>query len=306
MAQSLIRAWRRTVTRLCQILLAGLALPAAAANTTAPVHGLWIWKSSAVLQAPQAAPLIRSYCQSAAINEVYVSVANHYSALDELQFAQLIALLHQSGIRVEALISSVDGDEVGGPRTRLLDHVQAILQFNRQHAGRQFDGIHLDIEPQQRAENKGPGNLQFLPGLIDTYREVRVLTDRAGLTLNADIQNKVLKADLPMRRALLSALPRLTLMLYELSSPEDQTTTAQRIEKVRQSSQRFLQMAYEGLDDPKLARMAIALRTPDYGASLPQMLAALDEANHTNAHYLGWARHSYNDSVAAVAEAASP
>jgi len=299
-------AWRTSVARLCQILFAALALPAAAANTGAPIHGLWIWKSSAVLQAPQAAPRILSYCKAATINEVYVSVAKHYSALDELHFVQLIALLHHSDIRVEALLSSIDADEVGGPRTRLVDHVQAILLFNRQHAWQQFDGIHLDIEPQQRPENKGAGNLQFLPGLIDTYRQVRLLTDRAGLTLNADIQNKVLKADLPMRRALLSALPRLTLMLYELSGPEDQSTSAHKIEQVRQSSQRFLEMAYEGLADLKLARMAIALRTADYGTSLAQMLAALDEANRANPHYLGWARHSYNDSLPGMAKNDSP
>jgi hypothetical protein len=41
--------------------------------------------------------------------------------------------------------------------------------------------------------------------------------------------------------------------------------------------------------------MAIALRTADYGKLLPQMLQALDDANTTNPHYLGWARHSYND-----------
>ena len=44
--------------------------------------------------------------------------------------------------------------------------------FNRRHSGERFDGIHLDIEPQQRPENKGPGNLRFLPGLADAYRAV--------------------------------------------------------------------------------------------------------------------------------------
>jgi hypothetical protein len=52
--------------------------------------------------------------------------------------------------------------------------------------------------------------------------------------------------------------------------------------------------------------MAIALRTADYGASLAQMLAALDESNRANARYLGWARHSYNDSLAGMAAASSP
>ena len=41
--------------------------------------------------------------------------------------------------------------------------------------------------------------------------------------------------------------------------------------------------------------MAIALRTPDYLELLPEMLKKLDDANRSNPHYLGWARHSYND-----------
>jgi hypothetical protein len=56
-------------------------------------------------------------------------------------------------------------------------------------------------------------------------------------------------------------------------------------------------MAYDGLSDRNLAKMAIALRTPDYGDLLPQMLRALDDANRANPRYLGWARHSYNDVV---------
>jgi hypothetical protein len=43
--------------------------------------------------------------------------------------------------------------------------------------------------------------------------------------------------------------------------------------------------------------MAIALRTPDYGALLSQMLRLLDQDNGTDPHYLGWARHSYNDTL---------
>ncbi len=41
--------------------------------------------------------------------------------------------------------------------------------------------------------------------------------------------------------------------------------------------------------------MVIALRTPDFGGLLPQMLKKLDDANRAKPHYLGWARHSYND-----------
>jgi hypothetical protein len=84
-------------------------------------------------------------------------------------------------------------------------------------------------------------------------------------------------------------------MLYELNSPNDGKSPEEKVEKLRETSQRMLTMAYKGLADPRLARMVIALRTPDYGNLLAQMLRTLDEANTMNPHYLGWARHSYND-----------
>jgi hypothetical protein len=264
------------------------------------VHGLWIWRGPEVLSEAQSIQAIHGFCQSEGINEIYISVPSPYDALQAMRLSQLITHMHESSIRVEALISSTDADEPGAPRTRLLDHVQAIAQFNRDHAMQRFDGIHLDIEPQQRPENKGPGNLEFLPGLITTYRAVRVLADRAGLTLNADIQSKVLEADLTQRRELLRSAPRFTLMLYELDRPGDGRSSAQQIDKLRDASHRFLEMAYQGLDDPKLAHLSVALRTADYGAQLPQMLGLLDQENNSNPHYLGWARHSYNDTLPGV------
>jgi hypothetical protein len=288
--------------RLLPLLLIAFAGTRAYGIDTAepPVHGLWIWSGPEVLSEAQSIRGIRGFCQSEGINEIYVSVPSPYDALQALRLSQLITHMHQSSIRVEALISSTDADEPGAPRTRLLDHVQAIVQFNRDHAMQRFDGIHLDIEPQQRPENKGPGNLEFLPGLITTYRAVRVLADRAGLTLNADIQSKVLEADLTQRRELLRSAPRFTLMLYELDRPGDGRSSAQQIDKLRDASHRFLEMAYQGLDDPKLAHLSVALRTADYGAQLPQMLGLLDQENNSNPHYLGWARHSYNDTLPGV------
>jgi hypothetical protein len=69
----------------------------------------------------------------------------------------------------------------------------------------------------------------------------------------------------------------------------------QKTQEVRKDSEKFLDTAYDGLGDGNLAKMVIALRTPDYGELIPQMLTNLDDANRANPHYLGWARHSYND-----------
>ncbi|HEY6451036.1 MAG TPA: hypothetical protein VIX87_00400 [Steroidobacteraceae bacterium] len=270
------------------VALIAAALPAGAGSL--PVHGLWVWNSTQVLQAPQGAPALRDFCQSAGINEVYVSVSRDYSALEELRLTQLIALLHQIDIRVDALIYSVDGDEVGAPRTALLDRVQSILNFDHHHPAQHFDGIHLAIEPQRRPEYESATNNQFLPALVVTYRAVRARTDRAALSLGADIPSKVLAADVDERRALLSAVPRLTLLMDAGTIQRGAATPGQRLEQLRRRSRRYLQMAYRGVDEPHAAGMLIALRAQDHEAQLPPLLAALDDANRSDPHYLGWAR----------------
>jgi hypothetical protein len=277
------------------LLLVTFSLPTSAQTPSTLIHGLWVWKSPSVLAAPRAAESLRDFCKSQGINEVYVSISPRTEAAEESQLVHLITELHRSNIRVEALLSSTDADEPGKHRDSLVQKVQSIVEFNQKHRAERFDGIHLDVEPQQRPENKGPGNLRFLPGLADAFRAVRAVAEPAGMTVNADIQNKLLKGDASQRKMLLSAVPRVTLMMYELSSPDDGDTPAQQAEKAVSNSQKFLNMTYEGLSGSNLAKMAIALRTPDYLDHLWEMLKALDDANRSNPHYLGWASHSYND-----------
>lgn len=288
---------RAALSAIWLILSMTACVGAAWAQEERPVHGLWVWKSPDVLNAAQGAERLRDFCKSQDINEVYVSYSAATASAEAGDFKHLIGLLHRENIRVEALLSSTDADEEGKHRDKLLDSVNQVIEFNRTHPNNRFDGIHLDIEPQQRPENKGPGNLRFLPGLVGAFRAVRATAGSAGLTVNADIQNKLLKGDTSQRRMLLSAVPRVTLMMYELSSPDDGQTPEQKVEKAAGASEKFLSMAYEGLTERDLARVAIALRTPDYGGLLPQVLAKLDEANRGNPHYLGWARHSYNDAL---------
>jgi hypothetical protein len=262
-----------------------------------PVHGLWVWKSPSVLAAPNAVEALRDFCKAQGITEIYVATSTRSKDTEEAQLAHLIRVMHGASVRVEALLSSADADEPGRHREALVRHVEEIVEFNRRHAPERFDGIHLDIEPQQRPENKGPGNLRFLPGLAEAFRDVRSVAEPAGLTVNADIQTKLLKADAQQRKLLLTSVPRVTLMMYELSSPDDGSSPAQKAGKVAAESAKFLALAYDGLSGGKLAKMAIALRTPDYEGRLPRMLQTLDSANRGNPHYLGWARHSYNDTL---------
>ena len=273
------------------------AVPAVLAAELARVHGLWVWKGPSLLATRSQAQQLAEFCRAQGINEVYVSVFDHGRLGDAAALIQLIELLHAGGVRVEALLSSTDADEPGKHRDTVLAHVRELAAFNAGHTRTRFDGVHLDIEPQQRPENKGAGNLHFLPGLTATYRAVRALAEPVGLSVNADIQNKLLKGTAAERRELLQSLPRLTLMLYEVSDTDAGRAVA-KTDALRTASGRFLEMAYADLPAPGLAMLAIGLRTPDYGEQLPQMLKTLDEVNAADPHYLGWARHSYNDVLA--------
>jgi hypothetical protein len=269
----------------------------AAAQVKPVAHGLWVWKGPTVVATEQGAKSLRDFCVAQSINEVYISVSAQGAPEANAHLARAIAELHRAHIRVEALLSSEEADEPGKHRDKLLDHVREIVAFNAQHPAARFDGVHLDIEPQQRPENKGPGNLRFVPGLVDAYRAVLAVAQPANLTVNADIQNKLLKGDRAEREMLLTALPHFTLMLYEVSSPTDGESLEQQKQKIVDASEKFFAMAYDGLMGEHLATLTIGLRTPDYGEHLPEMLQAVDAANRANPHYAGWPRHSYNDTL---------
>jgi hypothetical protein len=286
----------RVVVIVFTVLAAGLVFVHSAVAQQDFVHGLWVWKTPILLDLPSRDEALRDFCKAQHINEVYLSFSSQNGgAAEQQEIDKLIGLFHKSHIRAEALLSSTDADEPGKHRDKLLAHVNEVVSYNREHPRARFDGIHLDIEPQQRQENKGPGNLVFLPNLLDAYRAVRVLADQNQMTVNADIPNKFLKGDLNQRRALMSSLPWLTLMLYELSSPGDGESPSAQADKLRQASEKFMDLAYQGLSGPNLARLSIGLRNPDYGQQLPSMLKLVQDTLGGNPHYLGWAWHSYND-----------
>jgi hypothetical protein len=296
-----IRSCATNLCSTCQLILCAalLAGPATVPRVqeTGPIHGLWVWKGSSVLDSSADVESLRNFCRSERINEVYISVSQRGEMMPESSMAGMIGVLHTANIRVEALLSSENADEGGKHLDKLLGQVRTVEQFNQNHPRERLDGVHLDIEPQQRPENKGPGNLRFLPGLVHAYLTVRREAEPLGLTVDADIQSKFLKGSLEQRKMLLSALPRFTLMMYELSSPTDGDSVDKKTEKVREASKKFLGMAYDGLGDARLGKMVIGLRTPDYLELLPKMLQSLEEANRADPHYLGWARHSYNDTL---------
>ncbi len=287
-------------TSLAFLLLAlSTSSPASTANL---LHGLWVWKGPEILRDERDDQKLAEFCRTHAITEVYLAISSHHVMMTDRRIVEVIDRLHGGNVRVEPLLSSEDADEPGRHRDKLLSQVDMVVQFNGRSPGSRFDGIHLDIEPQQRAENKGSENLGFVANLVETYRAVRARAEPAGLTVNADIQMKLLEGSAGERRAVFGSLPRLTLMMYGLNAA-DAKDDAARMMQVQAASRKFLSMAYADIDNGSMARLANGLRTPDYGDAMPHILQALEAANAANPHFLGWAEHSYNDQLA---EAASP
>src|ERR1700688_3813076 len=121
-------------------------LPGAAAQGQKDqfVHGVWVWRPPILLDLPARGETLRDFCRSNKINEVYLSFTSQNSAAPEQQeIERLIGLLHKSHIRVEALLSGADADEPGKHRDKLMDHVNEVVTFNREHSHQRFDGFHL-------------------------------------------------------------------------------------------------------------------------------------------------------------------
>jgi hypothetical protein len=232
--------------------------------------------------------MLRDFCQANGINEVYVSVSANSGENEDARLVHLIELLHGLHVRVDAVLSSTDADQPAR-RDAFLSQVNRIREFNRRNPANRFDGLHLDIEPELRPENKETGSLKFLPDLVATYAAVRGLAETANLDVMADVHVKLLKGSQAQRTMLLSALPRFAVMMYEVSRPADGASTDQMADQVRKSTKAILDQTFEGLDAATLGQLVIGVRTQDYGKQLPRMLDVIQESNRDDPRYGGWA-----------------
>ena len=73
MQRSWIRVFR--LQALLGTLFSACVSFAFAGSAPGPNHGLWVWKSPAILGAPQGAEALGKFCKSEGVNEVYVSVS---------------------------------------------------------------------------------------------------------------------------------------------------------------------------------------------------------------------------------------
>jgi hypothetical protein len=286
--------------KLRRVLLAGLVTIAAACtagrrDAAPPVsptaaratetHGIWVWKIGALLDAPGGVAGLVAACQRAGVNEAYLSVPS--AVLSDARFPALVDALAGAGVRVEALM----GDAVWYQPEHLpelLARIDAVAAYDAAHRGRAFTAIHLDVEPHQLAENHGVRG--YMPAFVAMVQAARARAASSGLALSVDVPRMALTRDADDRRALVASGARLFLMLYELRSRS--YADAEASEDLARATADVIRVAYEG-DADASARMVVGLSAEDYGARLPKMLRAVDDANQASPRYAGWAIHDY-------------
>jgi hypothetical protein len=267
------------------------------AQSQSSSHGMWVWNGTGIASDASRVALLHDVAVAKGIDEVYISAVPSGSDSSDRQISNLISTLHASSIRVEALLGSSTADEPGAPRDGLVTLVQNVISYNQRNPQARFDGVHLDIEPQQRPEYTS--GIGYLPNLIATYQAANSVAAPAGLAINADIAKGVISASLDQRRALLTSVPRLTLMLYQLGTQADSQSAAQNAAILDSAATDALQRIYDGVSGPGVATLAIGLNTPDFGAdSMPQMFVSLEQSGKMNSHYSGWSWEAYSDILA--------
>jgi hypothetical protein len=265
---------------------------AATATTDARVHGVWVWKTRELLRDGTS---LSDACRSAGANEVYLAVT--HGLLSDPRLPKLVAQLQADGLRVEALMGDPAWsrpDEWHAMRA-LIDDVVA---YNRRNAAR-FVAIHLDVEPHALRANRGADVSSYLPVYVESLQVARKRAEAGGLSLSADVPRFFFTGNESDRRELVSAVPRLFLMLYELpghAGPSDVASS-----ELARASVSALRAAYEEVDPDAKGQMVVGLSVEDYGSQLQPMLAAVDVANSSSTRYGGWAIHDFSQYVASRA-----
>src|ERR1700728_3931325 len=90
------------------VLALSTSSPASPANR---VHGLWVWKGSAILRDERDDQKLIAFCRAHAITEVYLAISSHHVMMTDRRIIEVINRLHGGNIRIETLLSSEDADE---------------------------------------------------------------------------------------------------------------------------------------------------------------------------------------------------
>ena len=152
------------------------ALPASEEETVAlcpePRFTVYVWDSARLLDQFENSPNLFADLSGRHINRLLVSyTADQIDAQGTRGYGErwriLMAAAHRHGLRVELLL--------GEPRWILPEHRNALLDIVQRMTTLPFQGIHLDLEPNQLAQT-GQSEAYLLDQLLQSIRAVKAFS----------------------------------------------------------------------------------------------------------------------------------
>ena len=243
-------------------------------------RGLWVWNQ------PTAKTLV-SFAQSRGITELFVSVPDNLPASPRLTWVKAVSKLAvPAGIRLQAL---------GGDPGWVDDPAAAVAWQDAALSTGLFSGVHVDIEPWQRAD-WSTDQARVLAGYLDTYDRLQAATT---LPLEADVPFwlwTLATADgTPVDAAVLARVDQVTVMSYRdtVTGPDSITDVAARTLAAGVTAGKPVRLAVETND---LGSDPVAAKQTYYGATEAAVNTALDQVDAAEAgvpSYAGMAVHDY-------------
>jgi hypothetical protein len=243
-------------------------------------RGLWVWNQ------PTAKNLV-SFAQSRGITDLFVSVPANLPASPRLTWVKAVGKLAvPAGIRLQAL---------GGDPGWVDDPAAAVAWQDAALSTGLFAGVHVDVEPWQRADCS-TDQARVLAGYLDTYDRLQAATT---LPLEADVPFwlwTLATADgTPVDAAVLARVDQVTVMSYRdtVTGPDSITDVAARTLAAGVTAGRPVRLAVETND---LGSDPVAAKQTFYGATEAAVNTALDQVDAAEAgvsSYAGMAVHDY-------------
>ena len=243
-------------------------------------RGLWVWNQ------PTAKTLV-SFAQSRGITELFVSVPADLPASPRLTWVKAVSKLAvPAGIQLQAL---------GGDPGWVDDPAAAVAWQDAALSTGLFSGVHVDIEPWQRAD-WSTDQARVLAGYLDTYDRLQAAT---ALPLEADVPFwlwTLATADgTPVDAAVLARVDQVTVMSYRdtVTGADSITDVAARTLAAGVTAGKPVRLAVETND---LGSDPVAAKQTFYGTTEAAVNTALDQVDAAEAgvsSYAGMAVHDY-------------
>ena len=254
--------------------------PVTGSAQSAWARGMWVWNQ------PTPKNLV-AFAQARGITELFVSVPNNLPTSARLTWVRSVSkLAAPAGIRLQAL---------GGDPGWIDDPAAAVAWQDAALSTGLFSGVHVDLEPWQRAD-WNTDQARVVAGYLDSYDRLQAAT---ALPLEADVPFwlwTLSTADgTAVDAAVLARVDKVTVMSYRdtVTGADSITDIAARTLAAGVTVGRPVRLAVETND---LGSDPVSAKQTFYGGTEAAVNTALDQVDAAEsgvASYAGMAVHDY-------------